>query len=64
MKTADEKDQLIVRLQDMKNRFNDIVREKAELQEELINSEEEKLKVSKALIELQIENVSLNEKIQ
>jgi hypothetical protein len=31
------------------------VKEKADLQGELIRSEEEKLKVSKALIELQIE---------
>lgn len=64
MKSNDEKDKLIVRLNEMKGRFNDMVREKAELQHELIISEEEKLKISKALIELQIENTSLNEMIQ
>jgi len=36
----------------MKSKFNDLVKEKADLQGELIRSEEEKLKVSKALIEL------------
>lgn len=34
---------------------------KAALQEELIASEEEKLNISKALIDLQIENTKLNE---
>ena len=48
----------------MKQKFNDLVKSKAELQEELITSEEEKLKVSKALIELQIENTELNEQMQ
>ena len=50
-------------MSDMKNRFNDIVKDKASLQKELIQSEEEKLKVSKALIDLQIENTKLNEKL-
>ena len=48
-------------MSDMKSRFNDLVKSKAELQEELIRAEEEKLKVSKALIELQIVNTQLNE---
>lgn len=64
MKANDEKDRLIGRLGDLKNKFNDLVRSKAELQQELITSEEEKLKVSKALIELQIENTGLNESLQ
>jgi predicted nuclease with TOPRIM domain len=51
-------------MSDMKNRFNDIVKDKADLQRELIQSEEEKLKVSKALIDLQIENTRMNEKLQ
>lgn len=38
-----------------------MVKSKADLQSELIDSEEEKLKVSKALIELQIENTKLQE---
>ena len=36
---------------------------KADLQEQLIASEEEKLNVSKALIDLQIENTKLNEQM-
>ena len=63
MKFTDEKTKLINRMQEMKNKFNEIVKSKADLQAELISSEEEKLKVSKALIELQIENTKLQEMI-
>lgn len=45
-------------------KFNEIVKSKADLQSELIKSEEEKLKISKALIELQIENTKYQEIIQ
>lgn len=51
-------------MQEMKNKFNDLIKSKADLQGELIFCEEEKLKVSKALIELQIENTKLQEMIQ
>jgi len=61
MKGSEERDRLIQRLADMKAKFNDLVKTKADLQQDLINSEEEKLKVSKALIELQIENTRINE---
>ncbi|CDW90229.1 kinesin-like protein [Stylonychia lemnae] len=63
MKFTDEKTKLINRMQEMKSKFNELVRSKADLQAELIQSEEEKLKVSKALIELQIENTKLQEMI-
>lgn len=63
MKFTDEKTKLINRMQEMKSKFNELVRSKADLQSELIQSEEEKLKVSKALIELQIENTKLQEMI-
>lgn len=49
---------------DMRTRYNEIVQSKAALQKELIQSEEEKLRISKALIELQILNTNLNEQIQ
>jgi len=64
MKMADEKSWLVNKMQEMKAKFNDIVKSKADLQGELIKSEEEKLKVSKAMIELQIENTKLQEIIQ
>jgi hypothetical protein len=48
----------------MKSKFNELIQSKAELQAELITSEEEKLKVSKALIELQIENTRIQEMVQ
>lgn len=45
----------------MREKYNEIVRQKADLQQDLIRSEEEKLEVSKALVELQIENTRLME---
>ena len=63
-KVQDEKSQLVSKMAEMKNKYNDIIKSKATLQEDLIAAEEEKLKVSKALIELQITNTKLNEKIQ
>lgn len=48
---------------EMKAKFNDLIKAKAELQSDLITSEEEKLKVSKALIELQIDNTALQEQL-
>ncbi len=41
-----------------------LVKEKGDLQGDLIRAEEEKLEVSKALVELQIENTRLMEIIQ
>lgn len=48
----------------MKSKFNELVHSKSEIQGELIQSEEEKLKVSKALIEKEIENTKLKQTIQ
>ena len=59
LKSGDEKDKVIQKMVDMKNWFNEVVKSKADLQQELINSEEEKLKISKALIELQIINANM-----
>ena len=64
MRFTDDKQKLVTRMQEMKSKFNELVQSKAELQAELITSEEEKLKVSKALIELQIENTRMQEMVQ
>ncbi|CAD8184449.1 unnamed protein product [Paramecium octaurelia] len=64
MRNADEKQRMAQKLSTMREKYNEIVRQKAELQQELIRSEEEKLEVSKALVELQIENTRLMEIIQ
>ena len=47
----------------MKQKFQEVIKDKVNLQNELISSEEEKLKVSKALIDLQIENTKINEQL-
>jgi hypothetical protein len=64
LRFTDDKQKLVTRMQEMKSKFNELVQSKAELQAELITSEEEKLKVSKALIELQIENTRMQEMVQ
>lgn len=45
----------------MRDKFNEMIEEKAQMQSNLIDSEEEKLKISKAIIELQIEYSRLEE---
>ena len=49
------------RIAQINARVNNLLVEKAQLQQERIASEEEKLKVSKVLVDLQIENASLLE---
>ena len=61
LKFADEKEEVQQKIREVKEGYNNLVREKAELQEELIRSEEERLQVSRALVELQIENAKLLE---
>ena len=50
-----EKDQLYEKVVSFREKYNKLVESKAELQQKLINSEEERLRVSKALIDLEIE---------
>eukprot|EP01022_Parablepharisma_sp_SALTPOND_P003353 TRINITY_DN1133_c0_g1_i1.p1 TRINITY_DN1133_c0_g1~~TRINITY_DN1133_c0_g1_i1.p1 ORF type:complete len:612 (+),score=123.10 TRINITY_DN1133_c0_g1_i1:6814-8649(+) len=64
LKFADDKKQVSSKVQDMRDKYNALVAEKIELQKLLLTSEEEKVAVSKALIELQIENAKLNEMVQ
>jgi hypothetical protein len=57
----EEREQLRERIAQINARVNNLLVEKAQLQQERIASEEEKLKVSKVLVDLQIENASLLE---
>ena len=52
MKYRDEKERLVDKMQEIKTKYNEMIQNKSDLQSDLIMSEEEKLKVSKALIEL------------
>jgi len=63
MKYAEDKQKLALKLSETRERYNLLVKEKCDLQGELIQSEEEKLEISKALIDLQIENTRLLELI-
>jgi hypothetical protein len=57
----EEREQLRERVAQINARVNNLLVEKGQLQQERIASEEEKLKVSKVLVDLQIENASLLE---
>ena len=50
------------KLQEFRKKYNELVTNKAKLQEVLISAEQEKLKISKALVDLQIENNELVER--
>jgi coiled-coil domain-containing protein 78 len=50
------------KLQEFRKKYNELVGNKAKLQEVLIAAEQEKLKISKALVDLQIENNELVER--
>lgn len=64
MRTADEKSRLSGKLAELREKYNQLVKSKSDLQAELIKSEEEKLEISKALVELQIENTKIMEMLQ
>eukprot|EP00742_Colponemidia_sp_Colp-10_P005817 GILJ01006221.1.p1 GENE.GILJ01006221.1~~GILJ01006221.1.p1 ORF type:complete len:903 (-),score=202.66 GILJ01006221.1:186-2612(-) len=63
VKIQDEKRKLTDRVTEFRTKYNELVSSKAEQQAALIKSEEERLTVSRALIDLQIENTSLLEKV-
>jgi len=58
----EEREQLRDKIGQLNARMNQLLAEKGQLQQDRIISEEEKLKVSKVLVDLQIENTSLLEK--
>lgn len=64
LRSIDEKQKMAQKLSELREKYNDLVKGKADLQNELIKSEEEKLEISKALVELQIENTRLLEVLQ
>lgn len=64
MKDAEEKQQLTQKLVELRDKYNELVKSKADLNAELIASEEEKLQMAKQQVELNIENTKLMEIIQ
>lgn len=62
LRFADDKTRLAENIRELKESYNKLIKEKGQLQEQLIKSEEERLQIGKALIELQIENSDLLEK--
>eukprot|EP00003_Mantamonas_plastica_P002705 TRINITY_DN1206_c0_g2_i10.p1 TRINITY_DN1206_c0_g2~~TRINITY_DN1206_c0_g2_i10.p1 ORF type:complete len:879 (-),score=332.36 TRINITY_DN1206_c0_g2_i10:832-3468(-) len=57
----EEKEQMYRKLVELRDKYNALVESKTDLKSNLIEQEEEKLHVSKALLELQIENTKLQE---
>ena len=64
IKVNDERRTLNIRLLELKDKYNNVLKQKADLQEQLLNVEEEKLNLSKVVIQRQIENAKLQEEIQ
>eukprot|EP00057_Strongylocentrotus_purpuratus_P006179 XP_011660653.1 PREDICTED: centromere-associated protein E [Strongylocentrotus purpuratus] len=62
LKLKEENDYLRRRLDQIQSRFGDIASAKTDLSSRLIGSEEEKLKLSKMLVDLRIENNKLKER--
>lgn len=64
MKTEDDYNRLLEKYAELKNKYGQSLKAKSEAQLELIRCEEEKLEIGKALVEVQIENTKLLEKLQ
>ncbi|XP_071509814.1 coiled-coil domain-containing protein 78-like [Diadema antillarum] len=62
LKMKEENDYLRRRLDQIQSRFGDVASAKTDLSSRLIGSEEEKLKLSKLLVDLRIENNKLKER--
>ena len=64
IKKIDNDGRLAERLGELKEKYNRMIRLKRELHGELIKSEEEKLQISKALVESQLEKTKLMEELE
>ena len=62
IKAREDKERIYEKLMEFKDKYNNLVKSKAELQANLIKGEEERLRISKALLDLQIENNQLVER--
>lgn len=62
LKFIEQRSQLTERIRDLKESYNKIVKEKVDLVSQLIDSEEKNLIISKALVEMKIENTQLAQK--
>ena len=64
LKLEEEQKSMNARLFQMKDKYNEVVKQKAEIQSQLLVLEEEKLNLSKGLIEQKIVNSKLQEELQ
>ena len=48
-----------IKISELRQKYSDLVRQKAELQQDLIKSEEEKLEIARSLVEMEMENTRL-----
>jgi len=58
-----ERKAILTQLKELKDKYNEVVRQKAEAQETLLRAEEEKLALSQSVIQLQIDNAKLQESL-
>ena len=64
MQFDEERKGMMGKLIELKDKYNAMVRQKAEVQAQLVNAEEEKLSLTKGIMEQQIKNTKLQEEIQ
>ncbi|XP_068675804.1 coiled-coil domain-containing protein 78-like [Montipora foliosa] len=57
----EKNEKMYTRLEEMQKRFSEVMNSKTQLSSKLISSEEEKLKISKTLVDVQLENNRLQE---
>ena len=61
IKQVDEKENVSSKLKELRDNYTNLIKEKVALQKQLYNAEEDKINLSKALLELQIENARIHE---
>ena len=64
MRASEDNEKLSKKIVDLRDQFNQLTSKYGDLKAELIACEEEKIQISKTLIEFQIENTKLLEMIQ
>ncbi|PAA49779.1 hypothetical protein BOX15_Mlig030815g3, partial [Macrostomum lignano] len=64
LQLRDKSERLLYRLEQLQSKYGTLAHSKADLNSELLSTEEEKLKVGKALVELEIENNKLKEELE
>eukprot|EP00826_Nyctotherus_ovalis_P047833 TRINITY_DN5566_c0_g3_i2.p1 TRINITY_DN5566_c0_g3~~TRINITY_DN5566_c0_g3_i2.p1 ORF type:complete len:302 (-),score=103.36 TRINITY_DN5566_c0_g3_i2:25-930(-) len=64
LRQIDERASVSLQLQELRDKYTDFVKERLALQKQLYAAEEDKINISKALLEMEVENAKLREMLQ